>query len=193
MSPRRLILLLIAVVTVGLVGAYVGLRLREPPAPPPSAIGGAFQMSDQNGRAVDADLLKDKWSLVFFGFTYCPDVCPTTLQAMNAARQQLGGKAKDVQIVFVSVDPGRDDPEQMEAYLEGQGLSGVVGLTGTPEQVETFARNYKVFYRKVGEGEGYTVDHTTVAYLMDPKGRFVKPLAYGMSPEQMAGQIRQAM
>lgn len=193
MSTRRLILLLVAVIGVAVLGAFIGLRLHEPEAPPPSAIGGSFQMVDQNGRAVDEDVLQGKWSAVFFGFTYCPDICPGTLQSLSAAREQLGGKAKNLQIVFVSVDPERDDAAQMKAYLEGQGLTNVVGLTGTPEQVAAMTKAYKAYYQKRGEGEGYMVDHTTVTYLMDPKGRFVKPLTHAMSPDQMAEQIRQAM
>ncbi|MGE5501859.1 MAG: SCO family protein, partial [Ignavibacteriales bacterium] len=164
------------------------------PAPPPSDIGGAFQLTDQDGRAVDQDVLRGKWNAIFFGFTYCPDLCPTTLHTLSAAATLLGGDAKDFRIVFVSVDPERDNPKQMKAYLDAQGLpAGTLGLTGTPEQTAQVAKAYKVFYQKVGTGPDYEVNHTGVIYLMDPKGRFVSALGPAMSPQEMAGQIEKAM
>jgi protein SCO1/2 len=198
MNRRRLILLIVSIVGLA-VAAGLAWKLRTV-APAPVAqqqavsVGGPFQLVDQDGRAVDESVLQGRWSAVFFGFTYCPDVCPTTLQALNAAADQLGGGAKDFQIVFISVDPARDTPGQMQAYLEGQNLRpGTLGLTGTPEQVAAVAKAYRVYFEKAGEGEGYTVNHTTTAYLMDPQGRFDRPLGYGMTPEQMADQISQAM
>jgi protein SCO1/2 len=164
-------------------------------APEPSLIGGPFQMVDQNGKAADQTLLQGKWSAVFFGFTYCPDVCPATLQALSAAVPMLTpAQAKKLQIVFVSVDPERDTPAQMKAYLDAQRLPvGTVGLTGTPAQVAATAKAYRVFYEKAGEGDSYTMNHSTAVYLMDPKGRFDRVLAFGLTPAQMADQIKEAM
>ena len=194
MNRHRLILLLVAI--VGVIAA-AGLAWRSgvfEPAPPPSAIGGPFQMVDQNGRSVDEGVLKGKWSAVFFGFTYCPDLCPTTLHALDAAAAKLGKDADDLQVVFVSVDPGRDNPKQMKGYLEAQDFHvATIGLTGTPEQTAQAAKAYKVFYQKVGEGPDYEVNHTGIVYLMDPKGRFVAPIAPTMSPDQMAAEIEKAM
>jgi protein SCO1/2 len=163
-------------------------------APPPSAVGGPFQLVDQNGRPVTEKVLEGQWSAVFFGFTYCPDVCPGTLQALAAASDLLGPRAKDLQIVFISVDPARDTPEQVKAFLSGDNLpKNVVGLTGTPEQTAAAAKAYRVYYRKVGDDPGYSVDHSTAVYLMDPKGRFVTVLPYSVPPEEIARQIKNAM
>jgi protein SCO1/2 len=131
---------------------------------------------------------------VFFGFTYCPDICPATLQSVSAAQAQLGPMADELQTVFISVDPERDTPEQLKTYLSLDAFpDGVIGLTGSPEQIEQVAKSYYVFYRKSGEGPDYTIDHSTAAYLMDPKGRFNRVLAYGIAPDEMARLIREAM
>jgi len=157
-------------------------------------VGGPFQLVDQTGKAVDESVLKGKWSVVFFGFTYCPDVCPGTLQALTGAMDQLGPKAEDVRIVFISVDPERDTPAKVRAWLEAQRPpAGTLGLTGTVEQSNAAAKAYRVFHEKAGDGPDYLVNHSTAMYLMDPRGRFVKVLAYGMTPEQLADQIRAAM
>ncbi len=178
------------VVTAGL--AWRAGVFRDAPAP--AAVGGPFNLVDHTGRPVDEKILNGQWSVVFFGFTYCPDICPGTVQALAAATDQLGARGKDLQIVFVSVDPGRDTPAQMKAWIEGQGLpANAVGLTGTPEQVAAAAKVYRVFYERKGDGPDYQVNHSTVAYLMDPRGRFDRVLAYGLTPEQMADQIRAAM
>lgn len=116
-------------------------------------VGGPFKLVDQDGRAVDQSILDGKWSVVFFGFTYCPDVCPTTMQTLAAAKQQLGPKGDKLQVVFVSVDPERDTPAQLKTYLSNEIYpKGTIGLTGTPEQVAAAAKAYRVYYRKNGEG-----------------------------------------
>jgi protein SCO1/2 len=195
-SLTRHRLLLIAACVLGLL-VTAGLALQAgvfDRPPPPASVGGPFQLVDQSGRPVDEKILKGRWNVVFFGFTYCPDVCPTTLQALAAASDQLGPKARDLRIVFVSVDPGRDTPAKMKDWLEAQRLpEGTLGLTGTPDQVAAAARAYRVFYEKQGDGPDYQVNHSTAAYLMDPRGRFERVLAYGLTPEQMADQIRAAM
>jgi protein SCO1/2 len=163
-------------------------------APAPSAVGGPFQLVNQDGRSVDQTILEGKWSAVFFGFTYCPDYCPTTLAALRGAEAELGRRAEDFQTVFISVDPERDTPASLKAYVENEAFpENTIALTGTAEQVAAAAKAYKAYFRKSGEGEDYLVDHTTVVYLMDPKGRFVAPLASGTPPKQMAAEIRDAM
>ena len=125
----------------------VGYRLIAPPPPQVQtqtttvALGGPFRLVDQDGKSVDQSLLKGKWTAVFFGFTYCPDVCPTTLQTLGAAAQGLGADANKLQIVFISVDPGRDTPKALKAYLASPGFpKNVIGLTGTPDQVAAVAK-----------------------------------------------------
>jgi protein SCO1/2 len=161
-----------------------------------AAVGGPFTMTDQNGRPVDQRVLDGKWSAVFFGYTNCPDTCPATLQALNAAGQQLGAARKDFQVVFVSVDPARDTPAQMKLYASAQGYpaGGLLALTGTPAQVAGVAKAYHVFYAKAaGSGADYAVQHSAAIYLMDPKGRFSKPLIDSLPPKELADQIAAAM
>lgn len=157
-------------------------------------VGGPFQMVDQDGRTVDQTLLDGKWSLVFFGFTYCPDFCPATLAAIEATRTRMGTKGNDIQVIFVSVDPERDTPEALKAYLSSEGFpKGVIGLTGTPEQVAKTARAYRAIYEKVGEGEAYTMNHSLTIYLMGPDGQFRSALAHDLGPERSAQLVERVM
>jgi protein SCO1/2 len=201
--PRRSILLFagacvaiaaaLAVVTVLIVSG------RERAAETGSAegtalVGGPFQLVDQQGKAVDQTMLNGKWTLVFFGFTYCPDYCPTTLSMLRAVQDQLGDRAKDVQIVFISVDPARDTPQALADYLSSDGFPrGAIGLTGTPEQVAGAAKAYRAYYRKNGEGETYTMDHSLTIYLMGPDGKFRSAIAHDLGPERAAQVIQGAM
>ena len=149
---------------------------------------------DTKGEPVTHANLAGKYYLIYFGFTYCPDICPSTLQAVAVAEEQLGPRADELQTVFISVDPERDTPEQLKTYLSLDAFpDDVMGLTGTPEQVAQAAKAYHAYYRKNGEGPDYSVDHSTAAYLMDPQGRFNRVLAYGLPPEEMARLIREAM
>lgn len=157
-------------------------------------VGGPFTLTDQDGLVVDQSILEGKWSLVFFGFTYCPDYCPTTLGVLNAVQERMGDKAKDLQIVFISIDPERDTPQMLKDYLSSDGFpDDVIGLTGTPEQVAQVAREYRAFYQKVGEGEGYTMNHGLTVYLMGPDGRFRSAVAHDLGPSRTATLIENAM
>lgn len=157
-------------------------------------VGGDFTLVNQNGETVDQTLLNGKWSLVFFGFTYCPDYCPTTLGVLNAVQEGLGEDAKDLQIIFVSVDPERDTPQMLKDYLSSDGFpDGVIGLTGTDEQVREAAKAYRAFYKKVGEGEAYTMEHSLTTYLMGPDGKFRTALTHDLGPKRSQDVIRAAM
>ena len=203
--PRRSIVLFAAacaaiavalvVVTLIVVSRPAGgLQPGEVVSTGQAQVGGPFQLVDQEGRPVDESLLEGKWSLVFFGFTYCPDFCPTTLAALEATKQRLGDKARDLQIVFISVDPERDTPQALKDYLSSDGFpEGVIGLTGTPEQVRTAADAYRAYYQKVGEGEGYTMNHSLTVYLMGPDGTFRTAVAEELGPERSAAIIERAM
>ena len=203
--PRRSIVLFAAacaaiavalvVVTLVVVSRPAGgLQPGEVVSTGQAQVGGPFQLVDQEGRPVDESLLQRKWSLVFFGFTYCPDFCPTTLAALEATKQRLGDKAKDLQIVFISVDPERDTPQALKDYLSSDGFpEGVIGLTGTPEQVRAAADAYRAYYQKVGEGEGYTMNHSLTVYLMGPDGTFRTAVAEELGPERSAAIIQRAM
>ena len=198
MGRFRIVFIAACLIVAGLVGAFA---LTRPPGAEATtgptgnaAVGGPFQLVDQNGRAVDQRILHGKWSAVFFGYTYCPDACPTTLQELAAVQDQLGPKAKDFQVVFVSVDPGRDTPAKLKDYLSTHGFpTGVTGLTGTAEQVARAAKAYRVYYARHGDGPDYLMDHSVATYLMDPDGRFVAVLAPGETPQAVAAQIVKEM
>ncbi|WP_029414808.1 SCO family protein [Brevundimonas bacteroides] len=203
--PRRSILLFagaciaiataLATVTVIVVtGRERAEAVAEGTATGQPSVGGPFQLVNKEGQAVDQSLLNGKWSLVFFGFTYCPDFCPTTLTALEATRERLGDAADDLQIVFVSIDPERDTPQALKDYLSSDGFPpGVIGLTGSEEQVAAAARAYRAFYEKVGEGEDYTMNHSLTVYLMGPDGRFRSAIAHDLGPERSAELVRRVM
>ena len=203
--PRSRILLLagICIALAFAIAAGTGMALRGRDAPPTpdrgrstgqADIGGPFRLTDTEGRTVDESVLRGKWTTVFFGFTYCPDVCPTTLQTLKGARERLGARAADLQTVFISLDPERDSPEALKAYLASDGFPrGVIGLTGAPDEVAVAARAYRIFYEKVGEGPDYTLNHSTYIYLMDPRGRFHSVLGADLGPERAAQLIEAAM
>jgi protein SCO1 len=192
----RRILALIAVLALSLA-ILTGLAVRKGvlgPQPQTVAVGGPFQLVDTSGRTVDQELLKGKWSVVFFGFTHCPDICPTTLFELGQVEPLLGPQARDFQTVLISVDPARDTVAQMRAYVANDAFpKRLVGLTGTPAQTDAAAKAYRVYYQKVGEGPDYTVNHAAYSYLMTPKGRFACVLPYDLTPEQTAAKIRAAM
>jgi len=183
----------LAIVTVVVVtGRERGVTQEASTGQP--AVGGPFQLVNQDGQTVDQTMLNGKWTLVFFGFTYCPDYCPTTLTGLAATKQQMGDKARDLQIAFISIDPARDTPKALKDYLESDGFpKGVVGLTGTPDQVAAVAKEYRAYFQKVGEGETYTMNHTLTVYLMGPDGKFRAPLAYDLGPQKSAQLIERVM
>jgi protein SCO1 len=201
MNRSRLILLAVAAAVV-LGAALVTLRIMD--GAPRSAstatstgaalVGGPFKLVDQDGKAVDESILEGKWTAVFFGYTYCPDVCPLTLQVLGQAQQQMGPRGRDLQTLFITVDPARDTPAQLKTYLSSPVFPrGTIGLTGTAEQVDAAAKAYRAPYSREGEGEGYLMNHPAMLYLMDPQGRFNRIIAHGLTPEDTARQIATAM
>ncbi len=183
-----------ALVLAGIVGWRFGPFNRPATAEAGAAIGGQFHLVDQNGAPVDEKVLKGKWTAIFFGYTFCPDVCPTTLQTLGAASQTLGAHGKDFQVVFVTVDPQRDTPPVLKAYLSSAAFPrGAIGLTGTPDQVAAVTKSYGVFYEKAGDGKDYAVNHSSAIYLMNPQGRFDSVIAYGLTPDETREQILKAM
>jgi protein SCO1/2 len=187
------IALALALVTVIVVGGRDAEDSRVVSTGQPD-VGGPFQLVDQTGQAFTEAQLEGRWSLVFFGFTYCPDYCPTTLTALKATLDRLGPAGDDIQVVLVSVDPARDTPQALDDYLSNPAFpEGTVGLTGTEQQVAEAARVYRAVYEKVGEGEYYTMNHTLTIYLMGPDGRFRSALSHDLGPDRMADVIRRAM
>jgi len=158
-------------------------------------VGGPFTLVDQTGKSVtDKDLL-GRYSLIYFGFTFCPVICPTELQVMAGAMDALGPKAENVTPILISIDPERDTPEVLAPYVK-QFHPRLVGLTGTPEQIAVAAKAYRVYYNKVVDESSsaeYTMDHSSIVYLMDPQGKFVAFFPSGTAPEKMAERIQDAM
>lgn len=188
------IALALGVVTMVVVGGRQQSAQTTDAATGQPLVGGPFTLTNQDGQVVTEKILEGKWSLVFFGFTYCPDYCPTTLGVLNAVQERMGDKAKDLQILFVSIDPERDTPQMLKDYLSSDGFpDGVIGLTGTPEQVAQAAKAYRAFYQKVGEGEGYTMNHGLTVYLMGPDGKFRSAVAHDLGPSRTATLIENAM
>ncbi len=152
-------------------------------------IGGPFQLVDNTGRQVTEKDFQGKPSAFFFGFTHCPDVCPTTLYEMTTWLEALGPDADRINVVFVTVDPERDTPELMGEYLAAFDPH-IRGLSGTPEQIETIVKAYKVYRRKVAQDDGeYVMDHTATIYLMDANGKFVGTIAYGEADDIAMGKL----
>lgn len=197
--PRRAVMIFavaILLIAAGLGGyALQSGHLPQPAASGVALVGGPFAMTNQEGRRVtDKDFL-GKHMLVFFGYTYCPDVCPTELQVMMAALDMLGPEKAKVQPVFVSIDPARDTPEVMKAYVENFGPD-LVGLTGSPEDVEAMAKAYRAYYAKAGDTashDAYLMDHSSIIYLMGPDGRFVKHFAYTTDAAKLAQELKDTL
>ncbi|HVX78458.1 MAG TPA: SCO family protein [Bradyrhizobium sp.] len=173
---------------VGLVlmlWAFGGLRT----VAAPSAIGGPFQLTDQTGQTVTEKNLLGKPSLIFFGYTHCPDVCPTSLFEMSEVLRAMGKDADRVNAYFVSVDPERDTAATMKDYLSSFDPH-LKGLTGDPAAVAKIISEYRVYAKKVPLKDGdYSMDHTALVYLMDRDGKFVAPFNLNQSPKQAAADL----
>ena len=188
------LLIVLAAFLAGLVLCLgVVLLVTGGPAPITSAraaVGGPFHLTDQNGKAVTEADFKGHPSLVFFGFTNCPEVCPTTLFDISEVLNKLGPDAAKVNAMFITVDPERDTPEKLKDYLSSFNPR-LTGLGGDPAALAAVAKAYRVYYKKVPQdGGGYTMDHTAIVYLMDKKGDFVAPFSLKRRPEEFAADLR---
>ncbi|MCB1459337.1 MAG: SCO family protein [Nitratireductor sp.] len=155
-----------------------------------TGIGGPFTLSRTDGTVFTEKDIAGKPYAIFFGFTNCPEVCPTTLYEASGWLEQLGSDADKIGIYFVTVDPERDTPELIAEYVSSFDKR-IVGLTGTPEQIETIKKEYRVFSQKVDlEGGGYTIDHTASIYLMHGDGSFAGTIAWGEDGEIALKKIR---
>jgi protein SCO1 len=143
------------------------------------ALGGEFTLSDHTGKTRSLADFKDKVVVIFFGYTHCPDVCPTTMIELKNAMQQLGKKADQVQVLFVSVDPERDTKDVLRQYVPAFD-SRFLGLSGTPAQLAEVAGRYKIVYQKqMSSSADYTVDHSAGSYLLDKNGKPRVMVSYG--------------
>jgi protein SCO1 len=198
--PGRFVL--VAALFTGLVilgvGAFLVLSLHEKPRGAAatllaSAIGGPFHLVDQNGKTVTEADLKGKWSLVYFGYTHCPDACPTALNDISIALDDLGPQRNEVRPVFITVDPERDTPEVLKSYVTAFDAP-ILALSGTPEEIAQAAKDYRVYYAKHPEAGGdYSMDHSSVIYVMDPEGRFTASFTQENSPEEIAERLKKLL
>lgn len=200
MRPHPLLISALGVIAAVALGATVALL--TPPigsapfgtgtAPVEVPIGGPFTLVSEKGEVTEKDLL-GRYALIFFGFTNCPDICPATLEHMARTLVALGDRAKDVTAVFISVDPERDTIEivgDYVAYFDKR----ILGLTGSVEQVTRAARAFKAYFAKTElEGGGYTIDHTSIVYLMGPDGKFRAVLRSDEPPDAVAARIIEVM
>jgi len=177
------------VLCFGIVMLVTG-QANSPIRPAAAAIGGPFHLTDHNGRPVSDEDFRGKPFLVFFGYTHCPDVCPTTLFDVSEVMRRLGPDADKTAALFITVDPERDTPASLKDYL-GSFDPHLHGITGTPDAVAAVAKEYRVYYKKVPTENGdYSMDHTAIVYLMDKNGHFVAPFSLRRTPEASADDLR---
>jgi protein SCO1/2 len=158
-----------------------------------ASIGGPFELVAQDGSKLSSADLSGVPFAVFFGFTHCPEVCPTTLWEMSEALKALGPDAEKLRVLFISIDPTRDTPEFLAQYLQSFDPR-IVGLTGTEAQIAAIGKSYRAYWRKIPTDDGdYTMDHTASVYLMDTAGQFVGTIAYGEQSETRIGKLRKLM
>jgi len=196
----RIIIILSAV--IGILSLYILLAIELPDKPLAGQggalkddvqIGGDFILTDQNGNEFNSEMMKGRLSLVYFGFTYCPDICPTSLQKLNNVLSTLEKYQIDVLPIFITVDPTRDTPALMKEYL-GHFHPKFIGLTADEKTIKKVADLYKVFYAKAenkNQEEGkYMIDHSSFVYLMDKNGKYMKHFYMSSTPEEIIEYIR---
>ncbi len=191
-QTRRLpfhLLVSIAILVVLLAGTTVWLL--GAPHSAADDIGGPFQLTNGDGKTVTDQSFRGKYMLVYFGYTFCPDVCPTTLGDVADALDKLGPKADRLQPLFITVDPARDTAAVVRQYAAAF-TPRLQGLTGTPQQIESVAHEYKVYYARHNTGPGpndYAMDHSSILYLMAPDGHFIAPIRADQDGAALAADI----
>jgi len=199
MNPRVIrMLLILGAGVAGLVFSFVAVLLINGPNASPvvqqaANIGGPFRLTDQNGKTFTDQDLKGRPFLVFFGFTHCPEVCPTTMFDISEILRKLGPDADRVGAIFVTVDPERDTAPVLKDYLSSFDPH-LAGLTGDLADITAVAKAYRAYFKKVPlEGSDYTMDHTAIVYLMDKQGRFVSPFSLKRTADVLAAELRKQL
>ncbi len=180
----------LSICSAGTVTAAAAPAPIQPPATGAASISGHFTLNKLDGREVTDVTYRGKWLVIYFGYTYCPDVCPTVLMRIGKALDELGGLADRIQPIFITVDPDRDTAPHLTQYMTAFN-SRIIGLRGDSEQTRAAARQFHVYYRNrdLGNGE-YSVDHSSYLYVMAPNGRFAKLLADSMPADQLAEALK---
>lgn len=193
---RIQIIVLLAVATITASGLWLTgwLQPNQPQVRTSGTalVGGPIKLTGHDGKAVSDEQFRGKYMLVFFGYTYCPDVCPAGLQVMSAALDELGATADNIQPLFITIDPERDTVPVMASYVENF-HPRLIGLTGTSDQIGAVAKAYRVYYKKAGDDVDYLMDHSSILYLMDAQGKFAKHFTYTTDASGLARQIKAAM
>jgi protein SCO1 len=182
----------LGVLSVGGFGARDGglLQASGNDSAPGAPLGGAFSLVDNNGQEVTEAVFRDRPTAVFFGFTHCPDICPTALMEISGWIEALGGEADRMRFVFVTVDPERDTPEVLDEYVSAFSEK-IVGVTGQPEAVRDMLRDYGIVFRRVEmEGGDYSMDHTASVFLLDANGSFVGTIDRAEPPEAAMAKLQ---
>ncbi|MCG7508138.1 SCO family protein [Mesorhizobium retamae] len=152
--------------------------------------GAPFALTDQNGKPITEAAFRGQPSAVFFGFTHCPEVCPTTLAEMAGWLDKLGDEGKDIKAYFVSVDPERDTPDVMKSYVSNFS-DRIIGITGEPDKVRAMAKSFGIYFKRVDTGDGeYNMDHTASVLMLNRKGDFFGTIAYEENPETALAKLK---
>lgn len=204
---------LVIATAIAAMAAQLTIRLMDDAPPPPTAeekaqtaqdvardiVTGEFSLIDHHGKAVTDEDFRGSWLLIFFGYTHCPDVCPTSLAVVGLVMDELGEDAAKVQPLFITIDPERDTPEAMAAFV-ADFHPRIIGLSGSPEQVKAAAYSHRAYYARAPVEEGaevteteYAMDHSAYLYLMDPQGVYAHVFSPTDSAEEIAASIREFM
>ncbi len=199
---RRIVLSSVVVFTLVILGAAMWFLIAGPASQrdalagmlgvikPPTGIGGPIELVSSTGETLSEQSFKGKYALVFFGYSFCPDVCPTGLQNVSLALDKLGDKSAEVVPIFISVDPDRDTPSQLASYVE-HFHQNMIGLTGSKEQIKAVTRRFRVYYamRNGRDSKDYLVDHSAFVYLMDPNWKLRAVFNHSASPDDIAAAL----
>jgi protein SCO1/2 len=179
------------IVVLVAAGAWLGYEIyNQSAANSEKPYGVAFNLTDQDGQPITEQAFRGHPTVVFFGFTHCPEICPTTLYELGNWFEALGKDGENIKAYFVSIDPERDTPEVLGNYL-GNVTDRVRGITGDPEAVRTMARGFNIYFKRIDTGDGdYTMDHTASILLLDSKGRFRKTIAFGEDSDSAIQKLR---
>lgn len=196
MPPLRSIRLalwgLVVLLALSAGGLYYVQHSSRSAEAPLVKVGGPFELTSEEGTRFSSTSLAGQPFIIYFGFTHCPDVCPTAMFEVSEVLKEVGEPAKDLKVLFVSVDPERDTPQLLKDYTETFDPR-IIGLTGSMEDIEKVTKAYRVYYRKVPTGGSYTMDHTASLYLMDAKGQLVSLINHGAERKDAVEKVRRLL